>query len=52
MRWLDTEQFDFDMRYIEGAGRDARERWFRMVEWEKRRKKGRGRRRKCAIVRR
>jgi hypothetical protein len=26
MQWLDTEQFDFDKRYVEGAGRDARER--------------------------
>jgi hypothetical protein len=39
MQWLDTEQSDFDKRYVEGAGCDAREKWFRMVEWEKERKK-------------
>jgi hypothetical protein len=26
----------FDKRYVEGVGHDARERWFYMVEWEKR----------------
>ena len=51
MQWLDTEQSDFDKRYVEGEARDARERWFRMVEWEKREEKKR-RRRKCAFVRR
>jgi FtsZ-interacting cell division protein YlmF len=39
MQWLDTEQSDFDKSYIEGEARDARERWFRMVEWEKREEK-------------
>ena len=39
MQWLDTEQSDFDKRYVEGAARDARERWLRMVEWEKREEK-------------
>jgi hypothetical protein len=39
MQWLDTEQSDFDKRYIEGEARDATERWFCMVEWEKRKKK-------------
>jgi hypothetical protein len=39
MQWLDTEQSDFDKRYVEGVGCDARERWFCMVEWEKRGKK-------------
>jgi hypothetical protein len=34
MRWLDTEQSDFDKSYIEGEAHDAREWWFRMVEWE------------------
>jgi hypothetical protein len=48
MQWLDTEQSDFDKWYIEGEARDARERWFRMVEWEKREEK-RGSRKKCAI---
>jgi hypothetical protein len=52
MQWLDTEQSDFDKRYVEGVGCDARERWFCMVEWEKRGKKGRRSRRKCAIARR
>jgi hypothetical protein len=36
MQWLDTKQSDFDKRYVEGEARDARERWFCMVEWEKR----------------
>jgi hypothetical protein len=36
MQWLDTEQSNFDKRYVEGEARDARERWFRMVEWEER----------------
>jgi hypothetical protein len=36
MQWLDIEQSDFDKSYVEGETRDARERWFRMVEWEKR----------------
>jgi hypothetical protein len=36
---LDTEQSDFDKRYVEGEARDARERWFCMVEWEKREEK-------------
>jgi hypothetical protein len=36
MQWPDTEQSDFDKWYIEGEARDAREWWFRMVEWEKR----------------
>jgi hypothetical protein len=26
MRWLDTEQSDFDKSYVEGEARDARER--------------------------
>jgi hypothetical protein len=39
MQWLDTEQSDFDKSYIEGEARDARERWFRMVQWEKREEK-------------
>jgi hypothetical protein len=51
MQWLDTEQSDFDKSYVEGEARDARERWLRMVEWEKREEK-RMSRRKCAIVRR
>jgi hypothetical protein len=51
MQWLDTEQSDFDKSYVEGEARDARERWLRMVEWEKREEKKR-RRRKCVIVRR
>jgi hypothetical protein len=50
MQWLDTEQYDFDKSYVEGEACDARERWLRMVEWEKR--KRRRSRRKCAIVRR
>jgi hypothetical protein len=40
MQWLDTEQSDFDKSYFEGEARDARERWLRMVEWEKRDEKG------------
>jgi hypothetical protein len=52
MEWLDTEQSDFDKSYVKGEARDARERWFRMVEWEKReRRKRRRSRRKCASVR-
>jgi hypothetical protein len=39
MQWLDTEQSDFDKSYVEGEACDARERWFCMVEWEKRGKK-------------
>jgi hypothetical protein len=39
MQWLDTEQSDFDKRYVDGAAHDARERWLRMVEWEKREEK-------------
>jgi hypothetical protein len=39
MQWLDTEQSDFDKSYFEGEARDARERWLRMVEWEKREEK-------------
>jgi hypothetical protein len=51
MQWLDTEQSDFNKRYVKGEARDARERWLRMVEWEKREEERRSRR-KCAIVRR
>jgi hypothetical protein len=40
MQWLDTEQSDFDKSYVEGEARAARERWLRMVEWEKRGEKG------------
>jgi hypothetical protein len=50
MQWLDTEQSDFDKWYVEGEASDARDRWLHMVEWEKRERKGRSRR-KCAIVR-
>jgi hypothetical protein len=39
MQWLDTEQSDFDKSYVEGEARDARERWLRMVECEKREEK-------------
>jgi hypothetical protein len=39
MQWLGTEQSDFDKSYVEGEARDARERWFHMVEWEKREEK-------------
>jgi hypothetical protein len=39
MQWLDTEQSDFDKRYVEGASCDVRERWFCMVEGGKRGKK-------------
>jgi hypothetical protein len=39
MQWLDTEQSDFNTNYVEGEARDARERWFCMVEWEKREEK-------------
>jgi hypothetical protein len=39
MQWLDTEQSDFDKSYVEGEARDARERWLRMVEWERREEK-------------
>jgi hypothetical protein len=39
MHWLDTERSDFDKRFVEGEARDARERWLRMVEWEKREEK-------------
>jgi hypothetical protein len=39
MQWLDTEQSDFDKSYIEGKAHYARERWFHMVEWEKRNEK-------------
>jgi hypothetical protein len=49
MEWLDTEQSDFNKSYVEGEARDARERWLRMVEWEKREEKRRSIR-KCAIV--
>jgi hypothetical protein len=35
MQWLDTEQSDFDKRYVEGASRDARERWLCIVELER-----------------
>jgi hypothetical protein len=42
MLCLDTEQSDFDKSYIEGESRDARERWFRIVEWEKREMKNGG----------
>jgi nitrogen fixation-related uncharacterized protein len=38
MRWLDTQQFDDDKRYVESTARDARERWFRMIEAENKRK--------------
>jgi hypothetical protein len=38
--------------YVEGEARDARERWLRMVEWEKIEEKGRRSRMKCAIIRR
>jgi hypothetical protein len=51
MKWLDTEQSDFDKSYVEGEARDARERWSRMVEWQKREEKRRSRR-KYVIVRR
>jgi hypothetical protein len=51
MLCLDTEQSDFDKSYIEGEARDARERWFHIVEWEKRDEKRRSRR-KCTIARR
>jgi hypothetical protein len=40
MQWLDTEQSDFDKRYVEGAARDVRERWFRMVEGGRGKKEG------------
>jgi hypothetical protein len=40
MQWLNTGQSDFDKSYVEGEARDARERWFRMVDWEKRGEKG------------
>jgi hypothetical protein len=50
MQWLDTEQSDFDKRYVEGEARDARERWLPMVEWDKREEKRRRSRRKCAII--
>jgi hypothetical protein len=49
---MNTEQSDFDKRCVEGEARDARERWLRMVEWEKREEKRRRSRRKCAIIRR
>jgi hypothetical protein len=39
MQWLDTEQSNFDKSYVKGEARDARERWLRMVEWEKRMEK-------------
>jgi hypothetical protein len=39
MQWLDTEQSDFDKRYVEGEARDARERWLHMVEWERKEEK-------------
>jgi hypothetical protein len=52
MQCLDTEQSDFDKRYVEGEACDARERWLHMVEWEKREEKRRRSRRKCVIVRR
>jgi hypothetical protein len=51
MQWLDNKQSDFDKSYVEGEARDARERWLRIVEWEKREEK-RTSRRECAIVRR
>jgi hypothetical protein len=49
-QWLDTEQSDFDKRYVGGAAHDARERWLCMVEWEKREEKIRRSKRKCAIT--
>jgi nitrogen fixation-related uncharacterized protein len=39
MQWLDTQQFDDDKRYVESEARDARERWFRMIEVEKQEEK-------------
>jgi hypothetical protein len=39
MQWIDTEQSNFDKSYVEGEARDARERWLRLVEWEKREEK-------------
>jgi hypothetical protein len=39
MRWLDTQQSDDDKRYVESTARDARERWFRMIEAEKQEEK-------------
>jgi hypothetical protein len=39
MQRLDTEQSDFDKNYVEGEAHDARETWFRMVEWEKKEEK-------------
>jgi hypothetical protein len=39
MQWLDTQQFDDDKRYVESEARDARERWFRMIEAEKQEEK-------------
>jgi hypothetical protein len=39
MQWLDTQQSDDDKRYVESMTRDARERWFRMIEAEKHERK-------------
>jgi hypothetical protein len=39
MQWPDTEQSDDDKRYVESTTRDARERWFHMIEAEKQEEK-------------
>jgi hypothetical protein len=39
MQWLDTQQSDDDKRYVESEARDARERWFCMIEAEKQEEK-------------
>jgi hypothetical protein len=50
MQWLDTEQSDDDKRYIESTARDARERWFRMIKAEKKRKNTNNNKRKFAFA--
>jgi hypothetical protein len=52
MQCLHTKQSEFDKRYVESSGRDARERWRRMVESEKRAEKRKSGRRKFAFVKR
>jgi hypothetical protein len=39
MQWLDTEQSEFDKRYVESSSCDAWDMWRRMVELEKRAEK-------------
>jgi hypothetical protein len=39
MQWQDTKKSNFNKSYVEGAARDARESWFRMVEGKESKKR-------------